>query len=402
MASTSGINYRETYFEFPELQKIRGEPTSESLFVLRNELKANAAAAPSQLGGGAHGHLGLILTPVQYALLSPIPFTRPTFPVSLVIPAGTTSIQATSLRDTHAEAVRVFREVTGVEKALIQQLVIAIDGPYLVALRNRHTNSITGPIAVILKHLQENYGKITPQVLQEKDDALMRMSYNPQEPIDVIFNAIEDLNELATIANTPMSESQSMNKAYILLNRTGQFKDSIREWNRLLTHTWLLFTQHFRRAHLELRETTNLSLEAAQQANLVTQVVQGVQNALQPRVEEANAVAVANAVAEFSSAKMLPQLLEQMRQMQTVILTLQSTNNSNQNHQQQPASRGGNKKSKPRVYDRPRTYDKYCWTHGACAHTSATCNNKSSAHQIAATFANKMGGNTTNCPAIVE
>jgi hypothetical protein len=38
----SGINYRETYFEFPELTKVRGEPTSESLFKLRNELKANA------------------------------------------------------------------------------------------------------------------------------------------------------------------------------------------------------------------------------------------------------------------------------------------------------------------------------------------------------------------------
>ena len=65
MVSRSGINYRETYFDFPEFTKIRGEPTSESLFFFKNELKANAAAALLQLGGGAHGHLGLILTPVQ-------------------------------------------------------------------------------------------------------------------------------------------------------------------------------------------------------------------------------------------------------------------------------------------------------------------------------------------------
>jgi hypothetical protein len=37
-----GINYRETYFEFPELTKLQGEPDSDSLFKLQNELKGNA------------------------------------------------------------------------------------------------------------------------------------------------------------------------------------------------------------------------------------------------------------------------------------------------------------------------------------------------------------------------
>jgi hypothetical protein len=41
----SGINYRETHFEFPELTKVRGEPTSESLFKLRNELKPTQKAS---------------------------------------------------------------------------------------------------------------------------------------------------------------------------------------------------------------------------------------------------------------------------------------------------------------------------------------------------------------------
>ena len=340
MVSSSGINYRETYFDFPKLTKIWGEPTSESLFVFKNELKANAAAALLQLGGGAHGHIGLILTRIQYALLAPEPFVRPTFPVSLVIPAGIITIQATSMHDAHAEAVRVFREVTGVEKALIQQLVIAIDGPYLVALRNRQSNSITGPIAVVLAHLQDNYGKITPQVLQAKDNDIMWMSYNPQEPINTFFNAIEDLNELTTIANTPMSESQSINKTYILLNKTGQFKDAIREWNRLDTRTWVLFKKHFRRSHLELRETADLTLEADQQANLVTQVVAGVQDALEPSIEQANVMA------ELSSAKMIPQLLEQMRQMQATITNMQSNTQPNyqqpyHGRQQQPAVHGG-------------------------------------------------------------
>jgi hypothetical protein len=51
----SGINYRETYFEFPELTKLQGEPDSASLFKLHNELKANAQSVYSNLSNGAHG-----------------------------------------------------------------------------------------------------------------------------------------------------------------------------------------------------------------------------------------------------------------------------------------------------------------------------------------------------------
>jgi hypothetical protein len=36
---SAGINYCDTYFEFPELTKLQGEPNSESLCKLRNELK---------------------------------------------------------------------------------------------------------------------------------------------------------------------------------------------------------------------------------------------------------------------------------------------------------------------------------------------------------------------------
>jgi hypothetical protein len=61
MVST-GINYRETYFEFPELTKLHGKPTCESLFRLRNELKANAQLVYSNLSDGAHGHLALVLS----------------------------------------------------------------------------------------------------------------------------------------------------------------------------------------------------------------------------------------------------------------------------------------------------------------------------------------------------
>jgi hypothetical protein len=39
----------------------------------------------------------------------------------------------------------------------------------------------------------------------------------------------------------------------------------------------------------------------------------------------------------------------------------------------------------------------YCWSHGACAHSSTDCNNKSPGHQATATFSNMQGGSTNRC-----
>ena len=52
MTSTN-IDYVDTYFEFPTLTKIHGEPTYFHLKELKNELKANAASVTSDLGGGS-------------------------------------------------------------------------------------------------------------------------------------------------------------------------------------------------------------------------------------------------------------------------------------------------------------------------------------------------------------
>ena len=64
MTSTN-IDYVDTYFELPTLTKIHGEPTYFQLKELKNELKSNATSVTTDLGGGGHGHLGLVLTPAE-------------------------------------------------------------------------------------------------------------------------------------------------------------------------------------------------------------------------------------------------------------------------------------------------------------------------------------------------
>jgi hypothetical protein len=201
MSASNGINYRETYFEYPDLTKIHGEPTSESLFKLCNELKANAQSIYSNLSDGAHGHLALVLSPLQYALLTAVAFVRPVHPGALLIPDGTTGPMATVLKNAYLKQLRLFREVLGVEKALI------------LALRDRNSNSLTGTVHQILDHLHEVYSRVSPHMLENRKQELKDMAYNPKYPIDTVFNAVDDLADFARLGKQPLTDRQIVSKA---------------------------------------------------------------------------------------------------------------------------------------------------------------------------------------------
>ena len=74
------IDYTSTNFEYAALTKIHGMPAYEPLRQIKNEMKANAASVPCDLGGGAHGHLGLMLSPPEYTNVSVTPYVRPVHP----------------------------------------------------------------------------------------------------------------------------------------------------------------------------------------------------------------------------------------------------------------------------------------------------------------------------------
>ena len=69
MTSTN-IDYVDTYFEFPTLIKIHGEPTYFKLIKPKNQLKSNVTSVTTYLGGWGHSHLGLVIAPAEYTTVS--------------------------------------------------------------------------------------------------------------------------------------------------------------------------------------------------------------------------------------------------------------------------------------------------------------------------------------------
>ena len=83
------------------------------------------------------------------------------------------------------------------------------------------------------------------------------MHYDPVNPVENIFNNIEDLLEYGDMVNCPYSHPQEISKAYNILNKTNKFLESIKYWNRLsqTRKTWIAFKTNFREAHIELTKT---------------------------------------------------------------------------------------------------------------------------------------------------
>ena len=155
-------DFKNTHFEFPELTRIHGQPTTADLITLKRQVQANASTVHTTLGGGHNGHLGMTCRPSVYAMVpNSTPYHRPNAPQPLQVQAGATQYQIQQARDVHAEAVRLFKEVLAVQRTLVQKIVTALDPKFIKALRDPITNKISKSIPEIFEHLFDAYGHVT-------------------------------------------------------------------------------------------------------------------------------------------------------------------------------------------------------------------------------------------------
>ena len=154
------IDIKQTFFDYPELTKITGEPKLRSLLKMKNELKANAWLVPSTLRGGRHGHLGLVLTTDEYETVAHgTPYIKPTLP-TLNTETGDTQFQLAQKQHEYDTKMLTYRESIAVDRILIQQIVNALDDKFLKALWEWTTNPIIMKISNILIYLFDTYGDI--------------------------------------------------------------------------------------------------------------------------------------------------------------------------------------------------------------------------------------------------
>ena len=444
MSSKSDIDYKNTHFEYPELSRIHGEPTTANLITLQREIRANAITVHTTLGGGHHGHLGLVCPAATYSTIpNTEPYARPNAPGPLTIGQNLTQYQIAQAREQHAERTRLFREILAVERTIIQQIVAALDAKYLKALRDSVTNKITRTIPEILEHLFNAYGHVTPSELYELKHKVENMQFSPTEPVDTLITEIDDLADIADLAGSSLTDRQRVDIGYIVLQRSKPFKNSLRDWNARPANqrTYANFKTHFRDAQIALRKTGEITVEEGlNHAEVVNMVTEGVRAAF----AENTTVEVANNMDETAELRKqvddMRALIEQMNATQQP--TRQPASQNQYNAPRMPVSQNQFNTPQMPFYQAPYNHQpfmypnmynqhgyqfqqnwnnnnnnrggrggrgrgrggrggrggrrerRYCWTHGLQAHSGRDCQTPMEGRQPDATLENRMGGNT--------
>ena len=114
-------------------------------------IKANTSSAVSNLGGGAHGLLGLIIPELEYSKIKGTIYTKLVHSSKLKIEENTTLYDAIILWELHK--LQTFWRMTTVEAVLKSQIVATINPMHLREIENSTIETIIFTIPYIFTYL---------------------------------------------------------------------------------------------------------------------------------------------------------------------------------------------------------------------------------------------------------
>lgn len=280
---------------------------------------------------------------------------------------------------------------------------------------NTETARLEGEIWQILDTLK-GATRMSDEELEDHRKAIKQIDFNPTMPIDTVFNKITQFMTLSTRAGKPITPQQAISLAMLVIKKTSVFSIHITDWNRrpLQQRTWRVFKTFFRNAQLELRESNSLTSQQAllqMNANMVAEQV--TQPLLQHPVFHMEEPAPAEEPAPPPTPAPAPHQINNtgsnietmMQQLMQMMINQQQTPPQQPQYQQQQQYRGGGGRGGGCYGGRgerggrgrgPIIFNKYCWTHGLCTHTSAKCRNRAQGYKENATLTNRMGGSDRN------
>jgi hypothetical protein len=184
-------------FPHPILPTVQGEPDCQIIHTIPKLLQANARAICTHLGGGALGHLGLIVSGAAYTIITPtrehrpILWTNPTSPgrAPTVLDQGKAA-QLSAVRHSWEEAVLTYRTFNTVQQALKKQIITVFDPMYLDIFNADIVGFANTTSREMLDHLFLTNGNITAVDLEHNFEK-MRKAWDPQQPVETLLKQIQ-------------------------------------------------------------------------------------------------------------------------------------------------------------------------------------------------------------------
>jgi hypothetical protein len=217
-------------FLHSSLLKVTGNTTFEDLKVIRRLLKINAMSVASYEGRGRHGHLGIIMTNEEYFAIAVDVFPIPNNPLpSAAVVADMTAAVVAETTRLHKEATQVYRTYHSIDQSIRKLIIESFDDAYLNALSDEIMGYANCTSLQLLTHLLTYYAMIAPTELTQNYKRL-NAPYDPNQPIDMLFQRIQDARAFAVADGQPYGAAMIVNVAYTLVFNTGLFPNACREW----------------------------------------------------------------------------------------------------------------------------------------------------------------------------
>jgi hypothetical protein len=212
--------------------KIHGQPTSHDLTNLEKEIISILANIPTTLGGGNHGHVGVIMDQVDYnTMTTGIDFVNPVNPG--IYPAGLALNAAAGTRAReeaiHKELIAQFETFEGVKLGTKDLILEAVDNEYLSEIEHDTLGFLNQTPRQMIEHLLTRGGALdfadTKDLLSERDGE-WNVTENPQIYFNRVEKAIKGL--IRNGINSDLNERRDI--ALFQLKATGEFDPAVREW----------------------------------------------------------------------------------------------------------------------------------------------------------------------------
>ncbi|KAL7474037.1 hypothetical protein ACHAW6_000036, partial [Cyclotella cf. meneghiniana] len=153
----------EESFKAYDFTKIDGQPTDESLNLLIRELTNAAASIPTTLGGGNHGHIGMVVEESEYItfLNGNVTFDAPSNPGAYPTTVDENNAAKREEQVTkHKEQKLVFLTHEAVAHAIRTMIVTCVDEEWLAELRSETMGFNHRTPKEMLEHLRNNGGDL--------------------------------------------------------------------------------------------------------------------------------------------------------------------------------------------------------------------------------------------------
>ena len=252
----------KNYFEHKTLDKVYGEPTTKTLHKLFKQLKRNACAVPSTVGGGQYCHLFMVITQREWDNLpGSIPVIPPQDPGPFALEGRQTAVEIAVNQKNHEEDKKKYNRYQALKRVLRNQIVTAIDPEYLDPIRCNLTDMVNQDIQEIIQFLQDTYGTMSVNEIEEETSKIKNFTYDPTKSINLLLTAVQEHADLLKIAGAELQDSQVVALAYFLISKYQLFQDALKSWNKLPTpKTWTNMKTRMRQEYQMLKEINALSI----------------------------------------------------------------------------------------------------------------------------------------------